>query len=164
MSYAILVFAFFFYLSYLGLKFLAYQNLFSKEPNFKELWEYDFENNPQRGRNAKSFRLIAILFAMFGLIAIPIEFRYRIHSDAATVLKVLMLSFFSVNFVARSIIFKRNNVPEEELAPPILQVLKTIRKTGWMVKGKDLVSLIANLTTAGVLIIAFVWFYQLFEI
>jgi hypothetical protein len=148
---------------YLGLKFSAYRTYFSKRPTSKEIWEYSFDSNEIRGRNAKAFKYVGILLFLAGILCVPITpnplVELKDASFMTTILKMLLLITAGTNFMARNVLYEEGHKENDQFAFPLLEIIAVFLKTGWFVRGLDIVSIVVNLTTSGVVIIIIFLFY-----
>lgn len=136
---------------YLGVKYERYQARNSlQRPSLKEVREYYIPDERDR-RNTRGFKIFAFVWFFFGFTAIPFTpdlSELLANKEYVSVgVKMFLLLILFINSVARMSLFKEERKDKAAYSIPLMEIVDAYKKTGLFVKGKDVVSLVTNITT-----------------
>lgn len=157
MSFLTLIFSAICLLFYFLLKYTAFYDFFHVRPSLKDVWAYKFENNNIRKRNARAFKIVAVLLAFCGLILLPFD---RQIADAGgnrelamLTTKLLLLFFIALNFMGRYVLYQELVKSQVKAKAPLKIMLDVYLKTNWFVRGKDATTVAINISSVMILCI-----------
>lgn len=162
MTYFIFVITFFFGWTYFGLKYISFVDCYSKRPTLKEFRRFNFISST-RAREAKPFKYLFISSFILGVVFMMFEpdlaNQLRDIKFLIVLMKMLLLCAIEVNYFARHILYDETFRGQKSFNYPWQKIVEVFRRTGWFVKGRDLISIAANLSTIALAVLLTCIFY-----
>jgi len=140
-------------------RYEACRSSLSKRPTFVEFKSFKIEDDSHR-RNIRAARFSIGFLLIMAFLALFVESEDDIQGMINLYMKFVIVALSGLNFYARSILYDEANHPKGKFDFPAQELTQIMKKTSWLVRGKDLVSSVVNLTTILSLLCLIIMFYN----